>query len=75
MHVNGAFHSDYGLGTAERVKRRLPGSASLVVSFVPVRDLDGVDGRSQRTLADFIVFTLAPAPRTNGAAPASPPAR
>jgi uncharacterized iron-regulated protein len=75
VHVNGAFHSDYGLGTAERVKRRLPGKRVVVVSFVPVRDLDGVDGKPQRTLADFIVFTLAPPPRAGGAAPAGSPAR
>lgn len=65
VHVNGAFHSDYGLGTAERVKRRLPGKRVAVVSFVPVSDLDGANGRSQHTLADFIVFTLAPPSRAN----------
>lgn len=76
VHVNGAFHSDYGLGTAERVKRRLPGKRVVVVSFVPVSDLDGADGRSQRTLADFIVYTLAPAPpHATGAAPARLPSR
>ena len=75
VHVNGAFHSDYGLGTAERVKRRLPGKRVVVVSFVPVPDLDGADGGSRRTLADFVVFTLAPPPRANGGAPAKPPAR
>jgi uncharacterized iron-regulated protein len=75
VHVNGAFHSDYGLGTAERVKRRLPGKRIVVVSFVPVHDLDGVDGKPQRTLADFTVFTLAPPPRATSAAPAKSPAR
>ncbi|MGH7655157.1 MAG: ChaN family lipoprotein [Gemmatimonadaceae bacterium] len=65
VHVNGAFHSDYGLGTAERVKRRLPGRHVAVVSFVPVHDLDAVDAKAQRTLADFIVFTLAPSARAN----------
>jgi uncharacterized iron-regulated protein len=68
VHVNGAFHSDYGLGTAERVKRRLPGKRVVVVSFVPVHDLDAIGGTPQRTLADYIVFTLAPAQAT--AAPA-----
>jgi uncharacterized iron-regulated protein len=66
VHVNGAFHSDYGLGTAERVKRRLPGKRVVVVSFVPVKDLDAADGKSQRTIADFIVFTLAAPARTSG---------
>jgi uncharacterized iron-regulated protein len=68
VHVNGAFHSDYGLGTAERVKRRLRGMRVAVVSFVPVRDLDKADGKSQHTLADFIVFTLAP-PAAAGSTP------
>ena len=75
VHVNGAFHSDYGLGTAERVKRRLSGKRVVVVSFVPVHDLDGIDGKPQRTLADFIVFTLAPPARATSAAPAKSPAR
>lgn len=60
VHVNGAFHSDYGLGTAERVKRRLPGKRVAVVSFVPVKDLDRIDEKPEHTLADYIVFTLAP---------------
>ena len=77
VHVNGAFHSDYGLGTAERVKRRLPGKRVVVVSFVPVQRPRRVltEGRS-RTLADFIVYTLAPAPpHATGAAPARLPSR
>jgi len=63
VHVNGAFHSDYGLGTAERVKRRLPGKRVVVVSFVPVHDLDKVGPKPEHTLADYIVFTLAPPAR------------
>lgn len=61
VHVNGAFHSDHRLGTVERVKRRAPGDALAVVSFVPVADLDRADGKPMRKQADFIVFTLAPA--------------
>jgi hypothetical protein len=37
------------------------------VSFIPVKDLDAADGKSQRTLADYIVFTLAPPTKTAGA--------
>jgi uncharacterized iron-regulated protein len=68
VHINGAFHSDYGLGTAERVKRRLPGKRVAVVSFVPVKDLDNIAGKPEHTLADYIVFTLAP-PAKAGTAP------
>ncbi len=67
VHVNGSFHSDYGLGTAERVKRRLRGNRVTVVTFVPVKDLDAVDAKPKHTLADFIVFTLAPPAKAGGA--------
>lgn len=58
IHPNGSFHSDYRLGTAERAARRAPGARMRVVSFVPVADLDRVDGKSRRKLGDYVVFTL-----------------
>jgi len=58
VHANGAFHSDYGLGTAARVKRRLRDAKVVVVSFVPVADLDSIDGKANRKLGDYVVFTL-----------------
>ena len=36
VHFNGSFHSDFGLGTASRVRRRLPSAKTVVVSAVPV---------------------------------------
>jgi uncharacterized iron-regulated protein len=60
IHANGAFHSDFGLGTAARVKRRDRRVRQIVVSFVPVQDLDAADGRAHRKRGDYIVFTLAP---------------
>lgn len=60
IHPNGAFHSDYRLGTVARVKRRAPKAQLKVVTFVPVADLDVADGKSRRKMADYIVFTLAP---------------
>lgn len=60
IHANGAFHSDYRLGTAERVKRRDPRARQIVVSFAPVRDLDAANGRERRKIGDYVVFTLAP---------------
>ena len=59
VHANGSFHSDYRMGTAARVERRVPNASIVVVSFVPVADLDAVDGKSRRKLGDFVVFTLA----------------
>ncbi len=61
LHVNGSFHSDYRMGTAERAKQRLKGKVVQVVSFIPVDDLDKADGRSERSIGDYIVFTLKPA--------------
>ena len=58
VHFNGAFHSDYGLGTAERVKRRLRGSGTKVVSIIPLESLDQVDHDKYRKRGDYILFTL-----------------
>ena len=58
IHFNGAFHSDYGQGTAERARRRLPKATVLVVSAIPVADLDAVKGKPDRKLGEWIVYTL-----------------
>jgi uncharacterized iron-regulated protein len=71
IHANGSFHSDYGFGTAERVRWRAPNARITVVSFVPVADLDTVDGKARRKLGDYVVFTL----ETPKPAPATAPAR
>lgn len=64
LHVNGAFHSDYGQGTVERVRRREPRWRLVVVSAVPVRDpaLAPIAPHSGR--GDAVIFTQrASAPR------------
>lgn len=61
VHLNGAFHSDYRLGTAERVQRRLPDLRIAVISALPVADLDAVrPSRDDRKLADWLMYTLQP---------------
>jgi uncharacterized iron-regulated protein len=63
VHYNGAFHSDFRLGTAARVIRRLPGKRVVVISMLPVDDLDALtpsDEDHQR--ADYLVFTTKPVP-------------
>ena len=40
VHFTGAFHSDFGTGTGERVRRRLEGRRVTLVSMMPVDDLD-----------------------------------
>jgi uncharacterized iron-regulated protein len=61
VHYNGAFHSDFALGAAERARRRLPGSRLAVVSMLPVESLDGITPSAEDlTRADYLVYTLAP---------------
>jgi uncharacterized iron-regulated protein len=60
VHVNGSFHSDYRLGTAERARRNLKGKRIVVVNFAPVADLDAANADELRKIGDYVVFTLAP---------------
>ena len=60
LQVDGAFHSDFGLGTAARVTRRLPSVKTVVLTGVPVADLSKANGKEQGAIADYILFTRAP---------------
>jgi uncharacterized iron-regulated protein len=60
VHYNGAFHSDYRLGTAARAKQRLPKAVLKVVSVVPLDNLDAINADEYRKLGDYVVFTLKP---------------
>ena len=60
VHVNGSFHSDFGLGAAERVKRRLPAARIAVVTALPVPDPTAADPVPVRGQGDYLVFTRRP---------------
>ena len=61
VHVNGAFHSDYGLGTAARAAKRLPGKKVVVVSAIPVADLDHITvAKDDHALGRYLIYTLRP---------------
>ena len=60
VHFNGAFHSDYRLGTASRAIRRAPKSNVKVISVIPVENLDAINVDEYRKRGDYIIFTLAP---------------
>lgn len=61
VHYNGAFHSDFALGAAERASRRLPGSRIAVISMLPVASLDAIAPSAEdRERADYLVYTLRP---------------
>jgi uncharacterized iron-regulated protein len=58
VHFNGAFHSDYRLGTAARVRTRLEKARVAVVSIVPQEQLDSIEAAEYRERGDYIVFAL-----------------
>lgn len=63
VHYNGSFHSDLGQGTVDRVRRRLPGKRTFLVTAVPVTDLDSANASAHDGRADWIVFTKRLHPR------------
>ena len=73
VHVNGAFHSDFSMGTVDRAERPMPSARSALLSFVPVENLDTADGKKIRKQGDFIVFTLKPPAPPKAPAPAAVP--
>ena len=59
VHVNGAFHSDYGEGTAARTRRRLAGRRIAVVSILPIDDIDTErPDQDDVKLGDYLVYTI-----------------
>jgi uncharacterized iron-regulated protein len=59
VHYNGAFHSDFGTGVAERVRRRLPGRRVAIVSILPVGDIDTVAPKGDDLeRAEYLVYTV-----------------
>ena len=58
VHVNGSFHTDYTLGTADRALRRVKDAKHMVIKIIPTMDIDGVDAKSMRKYADYLVFTV-----------------
>lgn len=60
VHFNGSFHSDRGLGTAERVKRRVPGIRTIVVTAVPVDDVARANASAHAERADFVILVPKP---------------
>jgi uncharacterized iron-regulated protein len=69
VHYNGSFHSDFRLGTAARALRRSNSATLLVVTAVPVTNLDSLKpSKEDRKRADYLLYVLAP-PKADHAAP------
>jgi uncharacterized iron-regulated protein len=59
VHVTGSFHSDFGQGTPDRVRRRAEGRRVAIVSIVPVQDLDAVAPSAEDLRrADYLLYTI-----------------
>jgi uncharacterized iron-regulated protein len=59
VHVTGSFHSDFGEGTGERVRRRLAGRRVATVSMMPVENLDVLaPQKDDIKRADYLVYTI-----------------
>jgi uncharacterized iron-regulated protein len=61
VHYNGAFHTDFRLGTAARARARAEGAKVIVVTAMPVKDLDALQpSKDDRKRADYLLYVLAP---------------
>jgi uncharacterized iron-regulated protein len=59
VHYNGAFHSDFGAGAAARVRRRVPGRRVIVISILPVENIDAVSPEGDELKrAEYLVYTV-----------------
>jgi len=59
VHFTGAFHTDYGEGTGERVRRRLATRRVTTASIIPVESLDDISpDNDDLKRADYLVFTI-----------------
>lgn len=65
VHMNGAFHSDFGLGTVDRIARRAPAADIVVLTTIPLPDLDTLPTAEHRDRADYLLFTVRPASEAN----------
>jgi uncharacterized iron-regulated protein len=68
VHAAGSFHVEEGLGTVERVTRRVKAGSvqrrdvqQHVITFVPTADLDAIDAKKQRHLGTYVVHVYRPA--------------
>ena len=62
VHFTGSFHTDFGLGTASRVRRRLPDAKTVVISAVPVPAPAAAPAAEFTDRGQFIIFALRKAP-------------
>ena len=62
VHFTGSFHTDFGLGTAARVRRRSPDAKTIVVSAVPTPAPASANAAEFTDRGQFIIFVLRKTP-------------
>ena len=62
VHVTGSFHTDFGLGTVARVRRRSPDVKTIVVSAVPTPAPASANAAEFTDRGQFIIFVLRKTP-------------
>lgn len=72
VHLNGAFHSSYHLGTVNGLRARRPDVESVVVTCIPVDNPRAVDLPWIETFDDVLVFSPQPLPRPPRRRPGHP---
>ena len=71
VHFNGAFHSDFGTGAAERARRRLSGRRVAVVTILPIANIDtATPSEDDLKRADYLLYTVK-VPSSNSQVPTS----
>jgi uncharacterized iron-regulated protein len=60
LHLNGRFHSDFGLGVSYRLRKL--GIRTLTLTFLP----ESTNSKVEENIADFLIFTKNPILKTNG---------
>jgi uncharacterized iron-regulated protein len=59
VSLNGAFHVEFEQGTVARTRRRLPDKSFVVITILPVPDLQAVSPDAvAKARADFLVYTV-----------------
>ena len=59
VHYNGAFHTDFSAGVAERIRRRLPDRRIALITMLPVENIDTVQPEGDELKrAQYLVYTV-----------------
>lgn len=65
VHLNGSFHTENRLGTAEQLLKLSPNSKILVVTMRYEENFKNFDKTKHENLGDFVILTDAKLPRSN----------